>query len=90
LRDHGAPVWAAWNSSVGTQGRYRIAVVPKPSAPSTSRARRSAFGARNSSASQTTNIDAPRNSAQLWVYSATASESPNSTGQRRAGRSSGV
>jgi hypothetical protein len=84
LRDHGAPVWAAWNSSVGTQGRYST-----PSCRSRARRRSAApalgAGARHSSAEPDDEHRRPRKSASCGCRARPPSASPNSTASAARG-----
>ena len=75
---------AAWYSVIGIQGRYRSTAPPNPMAPLIRRSRRSGARARKSRNSQAAPQAAPKNSAQLWVYSiaANATAKPIAHGRR--------
>ena len=62
---HGAAVLAAWYSSVGTQGRYRMPAPTKARAASRMRPRRSSE--LISAGSRATSVPAKKNVPQVWV-----------------------
>jgi hypothetical protein len=74
--DHGAPVCAAWSSTVGTHGAKSSAAPPKATRPPVSSARRRG-PATATSISQASPAAAPKNSPQLCAYSTAARATAN-------------